>query len=133
MNFAVNRRNAAAFSSVTTFGYTGSNAVHPAPILGTGNGSAVTATGTGLLGSNGTSLAPGLTVGVLGQSGANLVAGSLQYYTQTYISFYLAPTFGATGPRHLVFAANNDVYVLPAGVLLVAAAPPSINWVNSVL
>ncbi|MEO7649599.1 MAG: IPT/TIG domain-containing protein, partial [Bryobacteraceae bacterium] len=36
-------------------------------------------------------------------------------------------TFGAFGPRHVVFTLPNDVYVLPSGMNLVQSRPPSIS------
>jgi hypothetical protein len=126
VNFSVNRRGAPAISAVTTYGYYGSTAVHPAPLLSSGTGVSVVARGNGL--ANGNSVAAGLSVSVLGQAGAAVLASGPRYYTDGYIYFGLAPTFGSnSGARHLVFSASNDIYVLPSAFLLVRAAPPSIS------
>jgi hypothetical protein len=44
---------------------------------------------------------------------------------------FQVPTSAASGPRHLVFNLNNDIYVLPNGVNLVQKAPPYIDSVNA--
>ncbi len=131
INFSVNRRTSPAVWSVLTYGYYGDTAVHPSPLVTTGDGKGkpFIATGNGLL--SGTSPVSGLTVNVLGQAGANVVGGSPQYFKSGYIYFYLAPTFGANnGARHLIFSANGDIYVLPSGVLLVQNPAPTVNSVT---
>jgi hypothetical protein len=130
VDFAVNRRNAPGISSVFVYGYPGTFGVSPAPLLGSeGRGAAAVAAGSGLL--NGTSLAPGFSVGVLGQAGASVLSTPAPRYYEGYVLFYLAPTFGSnSGPRHLVFTGNNDIYVLPAAVLITTTPPPSISGVR---
>ncbi len=88
INFNVARRTAPAISSVTTYGYYGESAVHPAPLLVSSAGATMVATGSGLL--SGTDLTPGLTISTLG--GASVIAGTTQYYTGSYLMFGLAPT-----------------------------------------
>jgi hypothetical protein len=131
MDFNVQRRSAPAVSSVTTYGYYGSNAIRPAPVVGNMKASALVATGTGLVpGPN--QLAPGLSVRVLADSGASIPAGSVKYYTSSYLRFDVYPGFGwAPGPRHLVFSTQDDVYVLPAGLVLVANQGPAIESVTA--
>lgn len=130
INFDVQRRSAPALSSVTVYGYYGPTAVYPAPIIGTGNGSTLVATGSGLVpGVN--QIAPGLNVGVLAASGASVRPGSVRYYSNPYMQFYVAPVFSwAPGPRHLLFSTVDDVYVLPASLLLVANQGPAISSVT---
>ncbi len=130
INFNVASRQAPALSSVTVYGYYGQNAVYPAPILGTGNGSTLVATGVGLVpGAN--QLASGLNVGVLAASGASVRPGSVRYYSNPYMQFYVAPVFSwAPGPRHLLFSTTDDVYVLPSGLLLVSNQGPMISSVT---
>lgn len=130
INFDVQRRAAPALSSITVYGYYGRNAVYPAPILGTGTGSTLVAAGVGLVpGVN--QIAPGLNVGVLAASGASVRPGSARYYSDPYMQFYVAPGIAwAPGPRHLLFSTQDDVYVLPASLLLVANQGPAISSVD---
>lgn len=129
VNFSVSPRNAPAVSSVTTYGYPYGGAVHPAPLLSSSTGASMVAAGQGLL--NGQNLAPGLSMSVLAQSGANIIGNSVKYYTGAYLQFGVQPTFGSnSGARHLIFSTANDIYVLPAGILLVPAAAPAISSVT---
>jgi uncharacterized protein (TIGR03437 family) len=130
MDFSVQRRAAPAVSSVTTYGYYGSNAIRPAPVVGNMKASALVATGTGLVRAP-NQLAPGLSVRVLADSGASIPASSVKYYTSSYLRFDVYPGFGwDPGPRHLVFLTQDDVYVLPAGLVLVANQGPAIDSVT---
>jgi hypothetical protein len=131
-DFAVSRRAAPAISSVSTYGYYGNTAVAPAPVVGTTRGATLVARGSGLVNAD-QSLASGLSVRVLADSGANIPQSSVKYYTAGYIQFAVYPGFGwSPGPRHLLFATNDDIYVLPAGVLLVANQGPQITSVQPV-
>jgi hypothetical protein len=136
IDFFVQRRTAPAVSSVTVYGYYGSTAVKPAPVVnavttdGAVRGSALVAIGNGLVTSSNT-LVPGLSVRVLGDAGANIPSNSVKYYTSGYIRFDAYSGFGwAPGPRHLLFTTPDDLYVLPAGVLLVSNQGPQISSVS---
>ncbi len=131
LDFTVQRRTAPGLSSVSVYGYVGQNPVYPAPVNGTGLGVALTATGTGLMtGTN--SLTPGLKVDVLAESGASVPANSVRPYSFPYATFNVYPGFGwAPGPRHLLFWTQDDVYVLPAGLLMVANPGPSVASVTA--
>jgi uncharacterized protein (TIGR03437 family) len=130
VNFSVQARQSVGISSVTTYGFYGSNAVKPAPLPGSGNGTTVVAAGSGLLNSSSNAIAPGLSVRVLASAGATVISNTTQPYVSPYIQFGLAPTFGwAPGPRHLMFSTPTDLYVLPAGLMLVANPPPLITGV----
>jgi hypothetical protein len=131
VNFAVSSRTAPGISSVTTYGYWGQNAVHPGPLVDGTKGTTMVATGAGLLGSNGASVAPGLGISTLG-SDASILGGTTAYYTQSYIKFGIAPvSTDATGLRHLFFTTLNDMYVLPSAFLMVKNSPPSIDSVTA--
>ncbi len=130
IDFSVHGRKTSAVSSVTTYGYYGRTAVHPAPVLGTGTGSTLVAAGLGLVPAPNV-IAPGLNVRVLGESGATVRAGSVKYYTYPYIRFDVAPSFGwAPGFRHLLFSTTDDLYVLPSGLVLVSNEGPTISDVS---
>jgi Matrixin len=137
VNFNVQTKSSYGISAVTDYSYYGNNPVHPtlgSSVSSTGSPLAKTlvATGNGLL--NGASVVPGLNVSVLGSAGATVISGSPQYWTSVYMLFYLQPSFGfSPGPRHLLFSANNDVYVLPQAFLLVKSPPPSITAVTPTL
>ncbi len=129
-DFSVTRRSAPAISSVATYGYYGSTPVAPAPVVGMTAGTTLVATGTGLV-TGGNGLTPGLGVRVLANSGANIPQASVKYYTSGYIQFAVYPGFGwSPGPRHLLFSTDDDIYVLPAGILLVANHGPQISAVQ---
>ena len=129
-DFNVQRRSAPALSSITVYGYVGQNAVYPAPIIGTGTGSTLVATGPGLVPTP-NSLAQGLTLDVLAESGAAVRSGSVKNYSFPYMQFSVAPGFGWTpGPRHLLLWTQDDLYVLPAGLLMVLGQPPAIASVT---
>ena len=44
-----------------------------------------------------------------------------------YIAVDAMPTFGASGPKHLLFSTPGNLYVLPSGFTVVAAPPPVIS------
>lgn len=132
-DFSVQRRAIPAVSSVSAYAFAGQNAVYPAPVVGTGLGGWLVATGSGLV-SNAGVLASGLRIDVLAQAGATVQPGTTKYYTSSggrqYLQFYTAPGFGwSPGPRHLLFWTQDDVYILPASLLMVANQGPSISSV----
>jgi uncharacterized protein (TIGR03437 family) len=131
LDFGVQRRPAPALSSVTTYGYYGNIAVRPAPVVGNAKASTLVAAGTGLVPGR-DAIAPGLNVRVLADSGASIPSSSVKYYSFPYLRFDVYPGFGwAPGPRHLLFSTQDDIYVLPAGLVLVENKGPSVSSVNS--
>lgn len=132
VNFRVQRRAALELYGVTTYSFPGTVAVKPAFVnlngplsrwflLAVSQGMGLTANGAPL---------PGLGVSVL--SGGTVVSETRAYapdprYLQ--IGFQFNPLAG-TGPRHLVFSYNNDLYVLPSGLNVVNRQPPSITAVT---
>lgn len=84
------------------------------------------AAGYGLLGSNNQPVA-GLRASVIGGSVAIANDGVKAYYYPGYLqmNFQLSP-LAAEGPRHLLFSANGENYMLPAAFQLVMRQPPSI-------
>lgn len=133
VNFRVQRRAASPLYGVTTYSFPGNVAVKPAFInvngptsrwflLAVSQGMALTAGGAPL---------PGLGVSLLGGGAAisELRAyGPDPRYLQ--IGFTFNPLAG-TGPRHLVFSYNNDLYVLPAGLNVVNRPPPAVLTVTA--
>ncbi len=130
-DFNVQSRGAPAVSSVTVYGYYGQTAVAPAPLNGTGGlGSALVGTGPGLVPAP-NALAAGLKVDVLAQSGATVRSDSVRYFSGQYMTFNVYPAFAwSPGPRHLLFWTQDDLYVLPAGLLMVANQGPQITGVR---
>ncbi len=131
IDFNVQRRTTPALSSVSLYGYYGQSALIPAPLLGTGAGAALVATGTGVMPSANV-LTPGLKVDVLAQSGAIVASDSVKPWSFPYITFNVYPAFAwSPGPRHLLFSTQDDLYVLPAGLLMVANQGPQISSVKA--
>jgi len=132
VNFRVQRRAVPELYGVTTYSFPGMVAVKPAFVnlngplsrwflLAVSQGMGLTANGAPL---------PGLGVSVL--SGGAVVSETHAYgpdprYLQIGLQFN--PLAG-TGPRHLVFSYNNDLYVLPSGLNVVNRQPPSITAVT---
>jgi hypothetical protein len=90
--------------------------------------SPVAATGEGLLNANNV-ITPGLSISVLG---AAATASNLRAYPPPtpYIAVDVQVNISAEGPKHLLFATLDDLYVLPAAFSIVAYAPPSITAVT---
>jgi len=130
INFNVRRRNAPAIYAVQTYSYPGQVAVKPAHLNTYGGRNYFIAAGVGLTAGGG--VAPGLQMGVIG--GAAVIApGSIRPYPSDarYITadFSLAP-FPGEGSKHLLFYADNDLYVLPGGFRIVNRTPPLISSVT---
>lgn len=128
INFAVERRAAEQIYSIRTYSFPGSRAVHPAFENINVPNRWLVATGNGLM-PNGAP-APGL--------GVSLVPSEVSV-RQTY-QYSLAPNdylqinlllnpFSGPGPRHLVFSAGEEIYVLPSALSLANGQPP---WIDSV-
>ncbi|MBL8294724.1 MAG: matrixin family metalloprotease [Bryobacterales bacterium] len=121
LNFAVTRRNAPAVFGVTTYSYPGQVAVKPAHLTVEGSRNFLVATGYGLTAST--------AVQVLGGSVTVPPGGVRPYsldprYIQLDLQFSL---LSGEGSRHLVFTADNDLYVLPSGFRLTRRLPPQIT------
>jgi len=128
INFNVSSRNFQAVSSVRTYGFSPSGVpVTLAPVtLGLQTPMPLAANGSGLLQANNT-VTPGLSVSTLG--GVAQISSLRPYPPPTpYIAVNALLNLGAgPGPKHLLFLAPNDLYVLPSGFTAVINAPPSIN------
>jgi len=124
INFSVNPVSAPGVSSVRTYSYTASTYVLGSPILQSEK-TTIAATGVGLL-QSGNALTPGLSVNMLG-SAAQI--NNLRPYPppNPYIAVDALPTFGASGPKHLLFSTPGNLFVLPSGFTVVAAPPPLIS------
>lgn len=126
INFDVRQRSNYGIHSVETYAFPGTFAVK-APYLSPGIlRPMVVATGSGL--TQGNAPTPGLTVSVLGGQVLSVrpYASAPDNYIQLDFSqqtLLVAPD----GPRHLVFSANNDIYVLPSAYFHVDKLPPSIT------
>lgn len=121
MNFTVTRRNAPALFGVTTYSFPGQVAVKPAHLTVEGSRSFLVATGYGLTASAGAQVLGGsVTVPPGGVRPYNLDPR----YIQLDLQFSL---LSGEGSRHLVFAADNDLYVLPSGFRLTRRLPPQIT------
>lgn len=126
IDFAVRRRTSLDLYAVSTYTFPANVAVPQAFLSPLGTRRFLVMSGVGL--STGTAPAPGLTVSVIGGSAVVPPGGVLPYgpdprYVQLNLEFH---PFSGTGPRHLLFALNNDIHVRPSGLHLVSSAPPSI-------
>jgi uncharacterized protein (TIGR03437 family) len=130
IDFAVQARGALELYGVTTYSFPGKYAVKPAFLNTNGNRPFLVASGGGLT-MNGAAT-PGLRVIPLGGSLA-VPDDGVQAYPPApdflQVNFLFNP-FSAAGPRHLIFAFDNDLYVLPAALHLVRKQPPSISSVQ---
>ncbi len=132
INFSLNQRSSYTISEVTTYSYFNANqtAVRPGYLNG---GGTLVAAGAGLT-TNGAP-APGLNVSFLGGAPTldpTVPNNGVQAYAGTYLALYLqaASTSGGSGPRNVIFSLPDDIYVLPAGLNLVQAPPPSVSLVT---
>ncbi len=131
INFSVDRRDALTLFGVTTYSFPAQVAVKPAYVnTNDPYRSFLVASGTGLMVDG--SPAAGLAVSVLGGNVVVRSDGVKPYADPNFleVDFRFSP-FSGTGPRHLVFEANNNVYVLPSGLNLVDHKGPSIDVVDS--
>jgi uncharacterized protein (TIGR03437 family) len=131
VNFQVQPRNNPAIWAVQTYGFIGQNAIRPPMVNRASGRGLVVATGTGLL-TNPNTMTAGLTANPIGGA-AGLVAGSLRPYSPAYLQMEITLNpFSSDGPQHLVFSANNDIYVLPSAFHVVQKSPPTVTgWSHS--
>ncbi|MCS7315112.1 MAG: IPT/TIG domain-containing protein [Bryobacterales bacterium] len=132
VNFRVARRTPSSLYGVTTYSFPGSVAVKPAFINVNGPTSRwfLVAVSQGMALTTGSAPLPGLGVSLLGGGAA---VNELRAYAPDprylQIGFTFNPLAG-TGPRHLLFSYNNDLYLLPAGLNVVNRTPPSVATVT---
>lgn len=127
INFNVNSRAYEAVSSVRIYGFSSTSVpiIDGAITLGSQNPMPLAANGVGLQSNN--VVTPGLSVAALG--GVAQISAPWPYPPPTpYIAVDALLNLGAgPGPKHLLFATQNDLYVLPSGFTAVINPPPSIN------
>jgi hypothetical protein len=130
VDFHVSQRASQAVYGVRTYGFSPTNVPVASPpiVAGFPTPSPVAATGEGLLDANNV-ITPGLSISVLG---AAATASNLRAYPPPtpYIAVDVQVNISAEGPKHLLFATLDDLYVLPAAFSIVAYAPPSITAVT---
>src|ERR1039457_3895498 len=130
VDFHVSQRASQAVYGVRTYGFSPTNVPVASPPIEAGlpTPSPVAANGEGLLGANNV-ITPGLSISVLG---AAATASNLRAYAPPtpYIAVDVQVNIAAEGPKHLLFATLDDLYVLPAAFSIVAYAPPSITSVT---
>jgi uncharacterized protein (TIGR03437 family) len=128
VNFTVRPKNQIGIHSVETFSYPAypaGGAVKPAYLSASSVQPFIVARGEGL--TAGAGAAPGLRVKVL--SGPTLGIQPFATPQGTNLQLYFDPrtlAFSTETPRHLVFSANNDIYVQPSGFFHVQRQPPAI-------
>ncbi len=132
IDFAVERRGGPGLYGVTTWSFPAQKAVRPAYVnSGIPARSFLVAAGPGLMPDG--APAPGINVSVLGGDTRvapdGVYAYSLSPRDYLQVNFQFTP-FSAQGPRHLVFSAGDEVYVLPSGLNVVGNRPPSIASVT---
>jgi uncharacterized protein (TIGR03437 family) len=127
VNFFVQRRTASSIHTVATYSYPAQVAVKPGHLNKNAGRWMMVAGGSGLV----VNSAPvaGLSVGVLGGL-VSISSDAVRPYSQApasylQLDFQMSP-FAPDGPGHLLFYANNDVYVLPYGFRVVQRQPPAI-------
>ncbi len=125
VDFNVQRRTSLPINVVQTYGFIGQNAVKPAPVNGQSASGNILA--YGVSDANGNPIA-GLSVRVLG--GGDALPGSIKRYSPGYISFDVMPPYGE-GPRHVIFSAGGDQYVLPAAFNLLQRQAPTVDTVSA--
>lgn len=127
--FNVQRRTASPLLyAVTTYSYPDRVAVKPAHLSVNGTQTLLATASSPLRLTSGNVPTPGLVIWVLGGSPAiqqiRAYAAAPQWLQVEFALGQAAP-----GPRHLVFAAGSELYVLPSAFHVVANAPPSITSV----
>ena len=130
VDFHVSQRASQAVYGVRTYGFSPTNVPVASPpiVAGLPAPSPVAATGEGLLDANNV-ITPGLSISVLG---AAATASNLRAYPPPtpYIAVDVQVNVAAEGPKHLLFATLDDLYVLPAAFFVVGNAAPSITSVT---
>lgn len=139
VNFSVTKRDSVSIHDVQTYSYFWNDVAQaydtakPATfLLGNTDGPYAVAAGQGLLASDGTNPASGLSVSVLGASdmiGTDAVGA--YPYAKGYLQFNLSlGSQTVAGPRHLVIARNDETEIVPSALLLSSTAAPYISKVQ---
>jgi matrixin len=129
VDFFVNRRGVPSVHSVTTYSFPGSVAVPSGHLSLDASRRFLVAYGFGL--SSGTAPTAGLSASVVGGSAVIPDDGLIPYAPDprfVQINFEFNP-FSGIGARHLIFTRGDELYVLPSGLQLSQAGPPSIRGV----
>jgi hypothetical protein len=122
IDFAGNRRSAVNVHSAQTYSFYTQEAVKPATfVIGAASATAV------LTGYSLTAPSAGLSIRVAGDTESVLPNG-IRAYSAGYLAvdIGLSP-FSAVGPRHMLFTVNNESYLLPSALTVVARRPPSLD------
>ncbi len=129
VNFIVTPRSAVQLHSVVTYGFPSSVYIKPPYINPNIPYLFLVASGNGLVVNS--QPAPGLSVSVLSGAGLNIKPYSPAPDSYAEIDLDLRSfAFTTDSPRHLVFSANNDLYVLPNAYFQVQNQPPNITGVS---
>jgi hypothetical protein len=131
VNFNMQPRSSVAIPFVLTYGYQGSVPVPSPPILGGGPAAAIALYAPGITSNN--SLVAGVNASIIGGP-ARLRPGTLQYYAGSNgYAYFVADSNSvqAATPAALAVTLGNDLYVLPAALIVVPNAPISISSVSA--
>jgi hypothetical protein len=132
VDFNVLGRATHGIHSIESYAFPGNTAVKPPYLSPNMQRPFVVATGSGLVANNGP--VSGLTASVLG--GASLALRPYSPSPAFYLELALDPQtllVPSNTPRHLLFSANNDIYVLPSAFFHVERQPPFIASVTPFL
>lgn len=123
INFSGNRRASVNVHSAQTYSFYRQEAVKPATfVLGASSSTAV------LTGYSLTAPSAGLNISVAGDTES---VNGIRLYSAGYLAVDIALSpFSAVGPRHLLFTVNNESYLLPSALTVVAKTPPSLDNVR---
>jgi hypothetical protein len=129
IDFAMESRPAGpAIFGMQTYGYQNGVAM-PAPRLKAERRQALVFYAAGTTANN--QMVPGLSVSVVGGT-ASLVPDTLRYYTQSYLLLYLdLPKVDHSTAVTLAVQRDNELYLLPAALTMVADLPPDVSTVTT--
>lgn len=125
VDFSVSPRSAPTIHTVQSYAYPGETYAKPPYLFPTIARPYIVAAGYGVWRNGGP--VPGLRVNLLGGQ-----ALTVSNFSDFYVRVDVPPSsllFG-DGPRHLVFSAANDIYVLPAAFHVAQSPPPFISSVT---
>jgi hypothetical protein len=135
INFSMQKRNGPAIYAVTTYGYegpVGNQVAVPEPPLPVGSRTNVVFSGPGMATAG--KVTPGLNITAIGNS-ALAEPGTLVYYLNSRGYDYLYMTIDALSqqsppaptPVALAMTTQNDLFVLPEALNVVASGPPAVS------
>jgi hypothetical protein len=135
INFSMQKRNGPAIYGVTTYGYegpVGNQVAVPEPPLPVGSRTNVVFSGPGM--ATGGQVTPTLNITAIGSS-ALAEPGTLRYYLNSGGYDYLYMTIDALAqqsppaptPVALAMTTQNDLFVLPQALNVVASGPPAVT------